>query len=323
MPQKLAFSNTCVMIVLSYLIIWKMIRKSRKQLEAALKGNVSSTRKKTENKLTMTIFLICSCFIIFVLPLMLSEFLHGSVNSNVIVGWYWTQYSINIIIYAGRKDAFQNAYIDLFWKVWSKSKSAMPSQITSTTAIETTSKKDIHPMSSLAASTDANSKIEKSTLNESDDNKNVVIGVAGQGNANPSGKVINQSKNDKDNNLLEMNQISSKISSKIRNNKIVISIGIILLTLFLWFSTSMSTNKSFYSKLVILGGSSLNSARVMVDIKGNVQIIDLIKEFPCDIRSLQLKKYIGTTNTEAVNLPSLLIGAKGGWLHDRLIYYFS
>ena len=65
---------------------------------------------RSEAKITWSLFLVCFCYFIFVLPITFIHEVHGYVH---LVGMciYWLQYSLNFIIYAARIEQYRKAYI--------------------------------------------------------------------------------------------------------------------------------------------------------------------------------------------------------------------
>ena len=65
---------------------------------------------RSEAKITWSLFLVCFCYFIFVLPITFIHEVHGYVH---LVGLciYWLQYSLNFIIYAARIEQYRKAYI--------------------------------------------------------------------------------------------------------------------------------------------------------------------------------------------------------------------
>ena len=130
----LSFTITCVLIFLSYFFIWRQMRKTKKRLAETLK-DFAKCKHESSNNLALTIFMVCFCFFIFVFPLIISEAVQRYtpflVHSNVIIGMYWTQYSVNFIIYGGRKKSFQDAYLDMIRLVFPFSNDCCKKNITS------------------------------------------------------------------------------------------------------------------------------------------------------------------------------------------------
>ena len=83
-----------------------------------------------EAQTTRTLFMVCLCFVVFVMPMETYDILfyldllpHGG-NSYVYLPLhllYWFQYSANFFIYAARSDQFRKAYLFFFSSVRMKS----------------------------------------------------------------------------------------------------------------------------------------------------------------------------------------------------------
>ena len=75
--------------------------------------SLSITQKllnKNERRITWTLFLICMCYFVFVLPI---TFVH-EVDAYIHLGAlciYWLQYSLNFVIYAARIEQYRRAYV--------------------------------------------------------------------------------------------------------------------------------------------------------------------------------------------------------------------
>ena len=82
-----------------------------------------------EAQTTRTLFMVCLCFVVFVMPMETYDILfyldllpHGG-NSYVYLPLhllYWFQYSANFFIYAARSDQFRKAYLFFFSSVRTK-----------------------------------------------------------------------------------------------------------------------------------------------------------------------------------------------------------
>ena len=108
-PHYMAFGITTLSIIVSYYCLWRHVRKSS--------NNMNIRKNKTNQKqarLTITLTIICSLFLICVLPLMLLKHFVGKIGYNVVISIYWAQYSINVFVYAARRDEFWKAYQDIF-----------------------------------------------------------------------------------------------------------------------------------------------------------------------------------------------------------------
>ena len=82
---------------------------------------ISSTKKQLtqrEAQTTWALFMVCSCFVIFVMPMEIYDILFylGIHNGNSYIYLplyflYWLQYSLNFFIYEARSDQFRKAYL--------------------------------------------------------------------------------------------------------------------------------------------------------------------------------------------------------------------
>ena len=312
-PQKVAFITTCGMIFVSYALMWLKIRKSRKRLLAILQGNTKFMEKKVgkENSLRMTVFLVCVCYVIFVLPLIMSEFLFGVVDSNIIIGLYWTQYSINFVIYAGRRDAFQNAYMDI-------ARMMLPKRFNQSNDLQHISKSSNQNKSHNVSQSLLSTTTKKISGQEYQSENIPLEGVAKVDNTQP--EIVAQEnkstkhKKDKGPNSASTHrlyQIRRSILLWIRQNrKLFVACFLVFgsVTTIFWF---MKVNKNINTKLIVIGGYDAFS-----DVQtSSVQVIDMEMTSVCDIRSVQLKEYIGTKTAKFTNLPEKLSGAKGTLLN--------
>ena len=77
--------------------------------------------------MTWTIFLVCMSYFIFVMPISLLNILDAKVwfpASHVIAFCiYWSQYSLNCLVYAIRSDQYRKAYVSFLWMVFGTLKS--------------------------------------------------------------------------------------------------------------------------------------------------------------------------------------------------------
>ena len=74
-------------------------------------------------KLTATIFLVCSCYVICTTPHVMYGYVgqnydvYGDKIYNVTLGLFWLQYAFNICIYIAQKDQYWRAYKDYLKEV--------------------------------------------------------------------------------------------------------------------------------------------------------------------------------------------------------------
>ena len=221
------------------------MRKHAKLLRESLKESARTKRDKQDsNNLALTIFLVCVCFFVFAFPLIISEALprytHLSIHSNIIVGLYWTQFSTNFIIYAGRKKAFQNAYMDLLSLVFPflknnsnrKMKSERYSVRYSVTTMATTlpidDKSGQHPISSKNNTRNADNKQDRN-LSEETANANI-----NEPNAS--------------------NPVHHRISHCMKNNKKMLFINVLVISIVCSMFIFTEVKKPFNTKLIVIGG---------------------------------------------------------------------
>lgn len=76
---------------------------------------------KREIRTTWTLFLVCFCYFLFVMPIALVNILDKKSDSPQLhLGLfclYWLQYSLNFFIYAARSEQYRKAYVYFLWKV--------------------------------------------------------------------------------------------------------------------------------------------------------------------------------------------------------------
>ena len=77
---------------------------------------------KREIRTTWTLFLVCFCYFLFVMPIALVNIIDFKSNSPQIhlalFCLYWLQYSLNFFIYAARSEQYRKAYSYFLWKVF-------------------------------------------------------------------------------------------------------------------------------------------------------------------------------------------------------------
>ena len=80
----------------------------------------AETRNK---KLTVTIFLVCSCYVVCTTPHVMYGYVwqnynvYGDKIYNFTLGLFWLQYAFNICIYIAQKDQYWRAYKDYLKEV--------------------------------------------------------------------------------------------------------------------------------------------------------------------------------------------------------------
>ena len=117
-PHYLAFTISTMIIIVSYIGIWWYVRESNKNIKGGIASMAGMDKQKKRNarqwRLTITLTIICVFFVVCVLPLILLEQFVNKIGFNGIISLYWTHYSINVVIYAARRDEFWKAYQDIF-----------------------------------------------------------------------------------------------------------------------------------------------------------------------------------------------------------------
>ena len=85
----------------------------------------TSTKEKLQErdlKMTWTLLLICSCYIIFVMPIsvinMLDDFAYSYLLHLTFYCIYWFQYTLNFVIYAFRSKQYRKAYVYFLQESW-------------------------------------------------------------------------------------------------------------------------------------------------------------------------------------------------------------
>ena len=85
--------------------------------------------ERSETRMTWTLFIVCFCYFLFVLPRVVYTIFFGSIYTSGFQAkknpWidlslyisYWSHYAINFFIYVVRIKKFRNAYFYLFKKV--------------------------------------------------------------------------------------------------------------------------------------------------------------------------------------------------------------
>ena len=76
---------------------------------------------KREMKTTWTLFMVCICYFIFVMPITLVNVVNVQLDEPklhlALFCIYWLQYSLNFFIYAGRSEQYRKAYSYFIHKV--------------------------------------------------------------------------------------------------------------------------------------------------------------------------------------------------------------
>lgn len=309
MPQYLSFGATGVMIFVSYFLIWLKKRSISKAAEKTCEHN----KTNSDNQLTMTILLICVCFVLFVLPLTVTEALNGVVDSNIIIALYWTQYSINFIIYAGRRDSFRKAYIDLINIILPKTKKTrqvypMISVVTKQTDVpaQTNTEKP-------ASNTDPSLPPEQDTLTLSKTLSTGCMENAFKTVTKDDSPPANENK--MDGKCVIVREILGTCTQWVRQNrKFVLIVGLVLAFLgsIFWL---MQETKNVNTKLLVIGGWSLDGFGTggwsLHKYANKVALINLEKSSTCDIRLAPFAGHIGEKVTKFENLPAVIVSAQG------------
>ena len=110
----IGFSVPCIMTSLSYIMICWYVRSTNKYLKEVGHGNIRKIITKREIRTTWTLFMICFCYFLFVMPMALvnmidveGEYPHVHLALFCL---YWLQYSLNFFVYAARSEQYRKAY---------------------------------------------------------------------------------------------------------------------------------------------------------------------------------------------------------------------
>ena len=135
----IGFTVPCIATTFSYLVIWYYMWSNHKYLKTVghrYRLSFSFTTSlnvcfhysdlkemitKREMKTTWTLFMVCFCYFIFVMPITLVNVVNVQLDEPklhlALFCIYWLQYSLNFFIYAGRSEQYRKAYSYFIHKV--------------------------------------------------------------------------------------------------------------------------------------------------------------------------------------------------------------
>ena len=111
-----------VIMILSYGIIWWFIWKNGKYLKKVGHDDLKKVISKREIQTTKSLFLVCLCYLLFVVPIswadtqqIIDEY---PVVDLILRSLYYLQYSLNFFIYAAKSEQYRQAYSYLLTNVY-------------------------------------------------------------------------------------------------------------------------------------------------------------------------------------------------------------
>ena len=117
----IGFTVPCVATTLSYLIIWYYMWSNHRYLKIVGHSDLKKIITKKEMKTTWTLFMVCFCYFIFVMPITLVNVVNVKLDEPklhlALFCVYWLQYSLNFFIYAGRSEQYRKAYSYFIYKM--------------------------------------------------------------------------------------------------------------------------------------------------------------------------------------------------------------
>eukprot|EP00093_Oithona_nana_P013147 13147.XXX_212914_213954_1 [CDS] Oithona nana genome sequencing. len=110
----IGFAVPCFATTFSYLVIWFYMWSNNKYLKTVGHSDLKEMITKREMKTTWTLFMVCICYFIFVMPITLVNVVNVQLDEPTLhlalFCIYWLQYSLNFFIYAGRSEQYRKAY---------------------------------------------------------------------------------------------------------------------------------------------------------------------------------------------------------------------
>merc|ERR1739838_275201 len=107
---SLGFCLPLIIIVVSYLIIWR----SSTQSSLYLRQNSLDTKRQInirDRRMTATLFAMSFLYVLFVSPIVLCGIFKVLENWNLVFFiLYWLQYGLNFVVYAARSEQYRMAY---------------------------------------------------------------------------------------------------------------------------------------------------------------------------------------------------------------------
>ena len=121
LPGVTSFVLPYSIIIISYVIIWRHIKKVKADMAGVVQIKVDGVRTKdksseTEIRFIWTVFIVCVCYLITSTPLAIVIQVLGineDIPTLIVIGLTMSQYSINIFIYAYRSEQYRSAYWDI------------------------------------------------------------------------------------------------------------------------------------------------------------------------------------------------------------------
>ena len=282
-PHYIAFFATLTVITTSYFAIWKFIRNTKKKVNDTVK-TAAQGHSRQELRLTVTFAIICILFFVCVLPLTMIELLGGKIGYDVIISLYWTQYCVNVLVYAARRDEFLKAYLDVLdfcgcskMVNWSKRNIKFNMQFSTQSSHA--------PKDPTSNSVEFNSLVLRS------------LGTSFQ----PSTK--NDSKR----------QISEKVRKfENKKGKVLCLLDVLVLSLIVSLFIMMGLTQTKPKNLLILGGyTSQGPQNVCLGWLDDVDLIDLEKSALCSEGPVQFTSQFRPQEDAVEHLPKRLTDASG------------
>ena len=103
-----------VIMIVSYIMIWWFIWTNGKYLKQFGHEDLRKVISKREIQATRTLFLVCLCYLLFVVPISLLDTLNLLDQYQVFLilrSLYYLQYSLNVFIYAVKSEQYRQAYV--------------------------------------------------------------------------------------------------------------------------------------------------------------------------------------------------------------------
>ena len=108
-------------ILLIFKIIWCLSKMTSFKCEHLIffitiftHRNIKKALDKRERRTTLTLFMVCFCYFLFVMPIALVNIIDDTSTSPklhlALFCIYWLQYSLNFFIYAARSEQYRKAY---------------------------------------------------------------------------------------------------------------------------------------------------------------------------------------------------------------------
>ena len=111
-----------VIMILSYGIIWWFIWKNGKYLKKVGHDDLKKVISKREIQTTKSLFLVCLCYLLFVVPISWADTQHiideYPVVDLILRSLYYLQYSLNFFIYAAKSEQYRQAYSYLLTNIY-------------------------------------------------------------------------------------------------------------------------------------------------------------------------------------------------------------